>query len=304
MFMKKGLMYIAATAVLFSTAEIATKTIALQIQPLQLTFLRFFAGGLFLLPFAVADYRRRGMRLTLRDAGFLLMLGFLGITVSMPLFQNAVNMAKAGSVAVVFSTNTIFTALFAVLILRERFTPAAGAAMALGLAGVVCMLNPFGAAPDAGGLALALISAAIFALYGVLGAGQARRYGGVIFNSFTFLTGSLLLLPLMALYHVPVFAGISWSNLPMILYVCLAVTGAGYLFYFAAMRETSAIETSAVFFIKPALAPLLSLFILGEALLWNTLLGILLIVAGAFLLFWGKIKAGAHQNNNLQKSSH
>lgn len=286
--MKKGYLYIAATAVLFSTAEIATKFIADQIDPLQLTFLRFLIGGLFLLPFALRDLRRREQTLTAKDWLSLALLGALGVTVSMPLFQLAVQVAKAGKVAVVFSTNTLFTAAFAVWILRERFTAAVGAAMALGLLGVVSMLNPFAGMPDALGMMLALSSAALFALYGVLGAGLARRFGGFILNGFSFLFGAVLLLIPMAALGTPVIQGITAANLPVLLYAGLAVTGLGYLFYFAAMRETSAIETSAVFFIKPALAPMLAWLILAEAPQWNTVLGILFITAGALVLFWKK----------------
>jgi drug/metabolite transporter (DMT)-like permease len=258
------------------------------VNPIQLTFLRFLVGGLFLLPFAIVDIRRRGIKLRLKDIGAFALLGALGITISMPLFQTAVLFAKAGIVAVVFSTNTIFTAFFAVWILHEKFNAFSVAAIALALLGVVCLLNPFAVTPDAKGLALALASVVAFALYGVLGAGSARQFGGFILNSFSFLFGSLLLLPLMAVLKTPVVQGITLQNLPVLLYICLAVTGLGYMFYFAAMKETSAIETSAVFFIKPALAPLLSLLILGEAIALNTMLGIVFIVAGAFLLFWRK----------------
>lgn len=293
--MKKGHWYIAATAVLFSTAEIATKFISGDLDPLQITFLRFLIGGLFLLPFALAEMRKSKLRLGARDWLALAGLGALGVTLSMPLFQLAVQVAKAGKVAVVFSTNTLFTAAFAVWLLRERFTPATAAAMTLGALGVVAMLNPFAGAPDARGMMLALASAALFALYGVLGAGVSRRFGGFILNSFTFLFGAALLLIPMAVLHTPVVRGVTLANLPMLAYVGLGVTGLGYMFYFAAMKETSSIETSAVFFIKPALAPLLAWVVRGETPQWSTLLGIALITAGAFVLFWRKKKTASPQ---------
>ena len=286
--MKKGYWYITATALFFSTAEIATKFISHSLDPLQITFLRFLIGGLFLLPFAIVDMRKRQLRLAAKDWLALAGLGALGISLSMPLFQLAVQVAKAGKVAVVFSTNTLFTAVFAVWLLKEGFTKLTAVALGLGALGVVAMLNPFAGMPDALGMALTLAAAALFSLYGVLGAGFSRRFGGFVLNSFTFLMGSALLIIPMAVLHTPVFHGVSWDNLPVLLYVCLGVTGLGYLFYFAAMRETSAIETSAVFFIKPALAPMLAWLVLGEAPMPTTVLGIVLITIGAFVLFWRK----------------
>jgi drug/metabolite transporter (DMT)-like permease len=69
------------------------------------------------------------------------------------------------------------------------------------------------------------------------------------------------------------------------------VTGLGYFFYLSAMKETSAIETSAVFFIKPALAPLLALAILGEALKANVFVGMAFIAASAFVMFRKRFSA-------------
>ena len=293
--MKKGYLYIALTAFIFSTAEIATKFVANQINPIQLTFIRFLVGGLFLLPFAIMEIRRRHIRLTVKDLLTFAMLGAVGITVSMPLFQSAVVYAKAGTVAVIFSANTIFVAFFAVVILKEKFTAVAAAAIALGLIGILCLLNPLAASPDTKGILLALASALFFALYSVLAGGKVRQFGGFITNSISFIAGSLLLLPLMAFTNTPVIQGITLQNLPIVLYICLIVTGLGYMLYFTAMKDTSAIETSSVFFIKPALAPVLSLIILGEAIRLNTLLGIAFIVAGAFLLFWRKARVASRE---------
>ncbi len=46
--MKKGIIYIFITAFAFSTMEIVGKLISTQINPFQLTFIRFFIGSIFL----------------------------------------------------------------------------------------------------------------------------------------------------------------------------------------------------------------------------------------------------------------
>jgi threonine/homoserine efflux transporter RhtA len=131
----------------------------------------------------------------------------------MSVFQAALLWAKASVVAVVFSTNTIFTALFAVLILREKFSWGAGAAIVMGLVGVACIMNPFAMSPDWRGIGMSLGSAVLFALYGVLGTRRVARYGGFIMNSASFLIGAVLMLPFMLLFRVPVVAGIDSGNL-------------------------------------------------------------------------------------------
>lgn len=286
--MKRGFLYIAATAFLFSTMEIASKLIVNEIDPFQLVFLRFLVGGLFLLPFALVDVRRQGLKLGPRDLLFFVGVGFLGVTASMSLFQAALLYAKASVVAVVFSCNTIFTSLFAVLILKERFSWRSAVAIGLGLVGVVVILNPLNMNPDFRGIALACASAVLFALFGVIGTTRVGRYGGFVLNSFSFLAGVVLLLPFLLLTHRPLVAGIDGGNIWVLLYLGVFVTGIGYACYLTAMRRTSAIETSAVFFIKPALAPLLAWAILGERPTVGMAAGVVAIVLGAGLLFRGR----------------
>ena len=52
---KNGTLYIVLTALAFGTMEIALKIAGSSFTTFQLTFLRFFIGGLLLLPLAVKD---------------------------------------------------------------------------------------------------------------------------------------------------------------------------------------------------------------------------------------------------------
>ena len=49
----KGYILLGITIFLFSTLEVVTSTLKGVIDPLQLTFLRFFIGGITLLPFVL-----------------------------------------------------------------------------------------------------------------------------------------------------------------------------------------------------------------------------------------------------------
>mgnify|MGYP002227133820 FL=1 len=46
--------------------------------------------------------------------------------------------------------------------------------------------------------------------------------------------------------------------------ICIVNTGLGFACYFKAMEETSAQETSLVFFLKPVLAPVFAFFYFGR----------------------------------------
>ena len=109
----KSVLFIIITAVCFGTMEIALKFGAEDFTALQMTFLRFFIGGLFLLPFALHDIRKRKIRITKGDMLYLAALGLIGVCLSMTCFQLGVMNSNANTAAVIISANPVFTMIFA-----------------------------------------------------------------------------------------------------------------------------------------------------------------------------------------------
>lgn len=287
--MNKGYFYILVTALAFSTMEIVGKMIATEINPFQITLIRFLIGGMLLLPFAVWEVRKREMALKLKDYGFFLLSGFLSIVVSMSFFQLAVLHTKASIVAVIFSTNPVFTIPFACLILKEKLHRKTVLSLVASISGILLIFNPFSSSPDIKGIFFAVVAAVTFSLYTVINKTRIEKYGGLVLNCFSFLMGDALLLLFLLYYRIPVLAGVGSGNIWHLLYLGIFVTGVGYWCYFEGMKKTSAITASMVFFIKPALAPVLSLLLLGESIKVNTGLGILCIISGALITLIPKL---------------
>ena len=85
--------------------------------------------------------------------------------------------------------------------------------------------------------------------------------------------------------NIPILSGINLQNIIPLILLGVLVTGFGYMFYFKAMDTTSVTTASMVFFIKPALAPIFALLILNESISINTIIGIALILIGAYFIF-------------------
>lgn len=297
--MKQGYLYIAMATVLFSTMEIALKTVSGVFNPLQMTFSRFFIGGLVLLPFALKGLRRRGVPLNWATLRPFAGIGFVGMAVSMSLYQMAVTRTEASVVAVLFSTNPLFVLLFAYLLLGEPIHRRHVIALALDIIGIFFVVDPFHMELSPSGVILSLLACLTFALYGVMGKRQSQRCGGAANACFSFFFGSLELMVLSALTHidavasflegigleafarVPFFSGYSMESLPTFLYVSVCVTGIGFCSYFLAMERVSANTVSLVFFFKPILAPLLAMVLIDEAIAPNRWIGIVLMLAGS-----------------------
>ncbi|MDC7125844.1 MAG: DMT family transporter [Spirochaetales bacterium] len=308
--MKKGYLYIFFTTILFSTMEIALKTIVGVFNPIQINIIRFGIGGLFLLPFAIRALKNKEQKLKVNDFLFFSLTGFIGIIVSMTFYQLAIVVSKASIVAIIFSCNAVFVIPFAFLILKEKIEPHIIISTLISLSGIVAIMNPFNLSWSfMTGIILALIAAVMFALYGVIGKTRSSTYGGLVTTCFSFIMATIEMLILITLSHVPTIAnllissdfgifanipiikGIALSNIPTLAYVSFFVTGLGYTFYFLAIERTSASLAALVFYIKPALAPILALLILKEDITQNTLVGICFIVIGSTIAFIGNTKS-------------
>lgn len=296
---KEKYIYIALTTIIFSTMEIALKLVSGAFNPIQLTFTRFFIGGLFLIPFALTTLHKKNSSVSRDDLIFFAFLGFLGTVVSMVLYQLAVVNTTASVVAVLFSCNPIFVTILAYFLLKEAIHKNNVIALILDIVGILVIINPLKTRLSIPGVILTLASTITFALYGVTGKKKCAKYGGVVVTCFGFIFGSLEMLFLIGLSHIgsiadlltsgglsifaniPLFTGYSAHTLPIISYICIINTGVGFACFFKSMEVTSAQTTSLVFFFKPILAPILALIILHEIIPINMLIGILLILVGS-----------------------
>ena len=294
--MKRGYLFIALATLFFSTMEIALKEVAGLFNPVQLNLTRFLIGGLVLIPFARRMLRKRGVRIDGLSLVKLAGLGFLGIVVSMTLYQLAVENTNASVVAVLFSCNPVFVLVFAGLILRTQILRQHVMALVLECLGILILINPLDTSISTAGITFTLLSTAVFALYAVLGTKMC-----VVVTCGSFLFASLEMAAIVAVSRLSAVAGVLadiglglFADIPllsgytpfsalMMLYICVGVTGAGFACYFMAMEATSPITASLVFFFKPALAPVLALVFLQEAIPVSMVVGVLFILAGSLV---------------------
>ena len=298
-----GYIYIILCTLIFSTMEVMLKMPAVSgvFKPMQITVERFLIGGICLVPFAVNILKKKGVRLNGKDCAQLAMTGFLCVPVSMVLYQLAIVYGKASVVAVLFSGNPIFVTLLAFLLLREAIHWNNILALALEVCGILAIINPFSSGADVNmiSVVLSILSALIFALYGVLGKKLTYRCGGLAVTCGSFIFGSVELLalillgylgPVKAFYSglgltmfcdVPLIAGINLTTLPYFLFICIVNSAAGYVCHMMAIEKTSATTASLIFFFKPIIAPLFALAVLGEAITANMTVGIAFFLGGS-----------------------
>lgn len=287
--MKKVGLFIFLTAFLFGTMEVALKLAGSGLDSFQLTFLRFIIGGILLLPFALKEISKNQTKLGIKDFGYLLYLGIICIPVSMLFFQFGVMHSNASTASVIMCINPLFTMIFAHFMSDERFNKKKLVVLLWGILGLVFMVRPWdiqeGNTPR--GIIFMLIAAATFGLYTVAGKNSINKMGIMAQTSISFILGSLVLLIIMLCMHKPILQGVI-DNIATVMYISIFVTGLGYYCYFSAIKNSDATTGSIAFFIKPAIAPVIAVIVLGDKLLWNTYIGIAFILIASYLNIYNR----------------
>lgn len=288
--MKNGIIYSLITAILFVTFEPVSKLIANDVTPYAIAFWRFFLGSFILIIPAIIKIKKEKIKITVLDFVKMLLLGILFICISMVALQLAIKQADSPSlIAIIFSSNSIFTIIFAVLINREKLTKNKVIALLLGIIGVILCAD-FSSGTNLTSVLLAVFSAITFSLYTVLSQKYTKKVGGVIQTGIVFFTGSLILLVALLFMGIDLSLPAKAAPLAILAYIAIFVTGIGYAAYFLAIEKGGAIMASLAFFIKPILTPFVTLLINGIIPNFKVFAAVLCIMVASYFAVYYKKK--------------
>ena len=102
------------------------------------------------------------------DLRYFAFLGFVGMAISMSLYQLSILYANASVVAVLFSSNPLFVLVLAYLILKEPIHIRNIVALILDIIGIIFIIDPWNMHVEVLGVVLTLSATLLFALYTVL----------------------------------------------------------------------------------------------------------------------------------------
>ena len=207
------------------------------------------------------------------------------------LFIAGVNVAVAiagptitGFVAPLYA---VFGTLFAIPLLGERIRVATIVAFGLAFIGTALLAGAVPAGAAAGGVVLALVSAAMFGLYLVL----ARRWGAAYRLDGTLITianligrGPVLLLAAFAIEPGQVIpADPDPAAIVALLTIVIGSSTSGNLLLMASVRRIAAGRASAALLLTPVASAVIAAIVLDDRLSPAGLLGAALILAGMAL---------------------
>lgn len=119
---KFTILWLTIAIISFSSYEVVSKTVIESIDATQLTFIRYLTGGIFLLPFALVELKKRQQNITGKDILSMIALGILNVAISMNFIQIGYQYTNANLAAVIISANPIIVALISAIILKESLS--------------------------------------------------------------------------------------------------------------------------------------------------------------------------------------
>jgi drug/metabolite transporter (DMT)-like permease len=252
-------------------------------QPLAYSALRFSLGAL---AFAAVTYALEGsFRVRRRDAFVLLAAALIGIWLNQIGFVYGLELAGASTTALVFGTTPVFVVLLAALSGVERLSARFLAAAIVSFLGVALVAAGGGGSfeVEPGGVALALLGAASWAVYSVAIAPLMRRYSPFRISAIVLLGGA----PVLLLSGAAQIADQDFDFSALVWIACLfALVGPLFLtniLWFSAIDRVGPSRAAVFANLVPFLAPVFAFFLVSERLGTLQLVGGLAIGLGILL---------------------
>ena len=253
--------------------------------------LRMLISALVLLPFLIAW--RKDLNLTRRDLPQLALLAVIGFVINKILEYGGLSLTTASDVALLITSESIFTAALSWLVLRERFKPLTGVALLLGLAGVYLIVerSVVPNIPTGGGALrivgdLMVVLALVFeSFYTVRGKALLVKHPPLLITSVAIVGSTIFWIPLAGVditlhgWHAPSLVG--WLSIG---WLAILSTVIAYLAWFKGLANIDGSAAASTLFVQPLLGTTLAILLLGDQIVPTTIAGGIMIIASVYLI--------------------
>jgi drug/metabolite transporter (DMT)-like permease len=268
---------------------------------------RYMIGAAGLLVWSLSRADSRDLLSPLReDWRTLVPLALLGVSLAYLLFHWALDFASVMQVATLVTTIPIFVGLGNLVVNRTPISAVKIVTGGLAVLGVAMLLTDgyldlLAQGNSFWGVLMAMLCAALVASYSVLAKPLMVRHGGMRITTLAITIGAAGLWIAVGLFWGPWVDPLSLADKPAVAFWSLIVLGLWnttitqllWLGGLAAAPDMT--RASYLFFLKPVIAALLAVAILGDSPTWLQVLAIL-VVSGSVLveMVWPRIRRPRH----------
>ncbi|MBR0696914.1 DMT family transporter [Bradyrhizobium lablabi] len=274
------------TAMCWAGNAIVGRLAAGHIPPVTLSFLRWSAAFLLILPFAWKHLMRDWGTIR-KNIGIMVLLSITGIGAFNTLQYWALEHTQALNTLLLQSAGPLVVAVWSLILLGVRLTLAQTLGVLLSLFGVLVILlhgdlTTLSKIEFNKGDLIFIVALVIFALYSVLTLKRPAIHG-LSFVGFTFGCGALVLLPLLVWeLNVRPVMQLNINNLLSLFYVAVFPSTLAYLCFNRGVALIGANRAAPFFHVVPVFGTVMSIIFLGEHPQAFHFIGFALVLAGVF----------------------
>jgi len=280
-----------AANVLWAASYVAAKFALQDTSVTIMLALRMGISALVLLPLLIG--RRKQLNLTRQAIPQLLMLALFGFVINKLLEFGGLALTTASDVALLITSESIFTAALSWIFLRERFKPLTAGALLLGFLGVYLIVERsfIPNIPSGGGVwrilgDLLVVLALLFeAFYTVRGKSLLVKYSPLLITSASIVVSMVFWAPVAA-WEIA-FTGwhpiglVAWLSIG---WLALMSTVIAYLAWFQGLAKVDGSAAASTLFIQPLLGTMLAIVLLHDQLTPMTIIGGMLIIVSVYVI--------------------
>ncbi len=261
----------------------------------ELSVWRFVLGGAGLVVLALIFSDSRDLITPIKEQGVrLVLLSVLGVTIAYLFFHWSLDFASVVQVATLVTTIPIFVGISNLLVNKEPITLSKVLSAICAFLGIILLITDgyladlAGSAKNLVGIVMAVFCAAAVAAYSVLIKPVVAEYGALRVTAITMFLGSLGLWVVVGLFFgVWVFpqrlAALDMNAVVALGVIAFFNTTVTQLLWIGGLAAVPDITRgSYLFFLKPAIAALLAVLVLGQELTLTQVVAIVVITASVF----------------------
>ncbi|MEA1924165.1 MAG: DMT family transporter [Pseudomonadota bacterium] len=281
--------YLLLTMAVFfwSVNSIVGRYMRLDVPPIALAFWRWAGASILIFYFAWPQLKE-DWPIIRRYLPLLLLLALTGVAMFNTLLYSGLQETVALNGFLIQSTMPILIMLFSFFLFRDKISHLQGVGVALSLTGVVIViargdLEVLRSLSLNRGDVLIFIAAIGYAAYSVM-LRQRPTLHPLSFIAFTFVTGTLMLLPLYIWETVTVKAlSLNGPTLLTIAYVSIFPSIVSYFCYNRGIELIGANRAGLFIHLMPVFGTIMAVLFLGETFFWFHGVGIVMIFVGIVL---------------------
>ncbi len=280
-----GYVYVLLAITIFAAQDGLSKFLAEKYPVIAFTMIRFWAFAAFVIIFAA--FSPGGLRRAFATRRpFLQMLRGPLLMLEIILVVYAFTAAGLAMTQAIMQATPLIITVLSIPLLGEKVGWRRGAAVLVGLIGVLVILNP-GGVEFGIHLIWPLLGALAFGLYGIATRAVGREDSAVTSVLYTGIFGAIAATAIGVFYWTPIAMG-DW---PALIALCICGT-LSHFFLIKAYSILSAVEVQPLTYLQIVLSVGVATFFFGETITINMVIGAVIVVAAGLFTVWREHRLG------------